>query len=203
MSDATASAPKTLLEMAGAPAWRRPGPNEAAVLLIDVQDEYRTGALRLPGVEPALMEIANLRRRARDLDLPVIHVRHSGKPGGLFDLEAGNGRFCAEADPMPGEEMVTKFLPNAFVGTDLAEILSGRNIRRLVVAGFMTHMCVSSTVRAALDLGFASAVVASACATRALPGPDGEVIEAVDVHRAELAALADRFAHILPDAAAV
>ena len=189
--------------MAGARDWNRPAPGEAAILLIDAQEEYRSGALALGDVTLALEEISRLRQHARDLDLPVFHIRHAGSPGGLFDLEARGGAFCTEAEPVAGETVVDKRLPNAFAGTDLADRLAEKGIRRIVVAGFMTHMCISSTVRAALDLGFESAVVASACATRSLPTYDGEVISATEVHRAALAALGDRFAHILPGAAAV
>lgn len=58
----------------------------------------------------------------------------------------------------------------------------------------MTHMCVSSTARAALDLGYATTVAADAAATRDLPNPAGGVIKADVLHQASLAALADRFA---------
>ena len=85
--------------------------------------------------------------------------------------------------------------PNAFAGTDLAAEL-GAPGQSILVAGFMTHMCVSSTVRAALDLGYPATVAADACATRDLPLIDGGVISAADLHAAELAALADRFAAI-------
>jgi len=52
-------------------------------------------------------------------------------------------------------------------------------------------------VRAALDLGFKSTVVADACATRDLPDPlGGAAVAAADLHRASLIALADRFAII-------
>ncbi len=75
--------------------------------------------------------------------------------------------------------------------------------KHLVVAGFMTHMCASSTVRAALDLGYRCTVVAGACTTRDLPDGCGGVVAAAEVHRAELAALADRFATVVPDTAAL
>lgn len=71
----------------------------------------------------------------------------------------------------------------------------------LVVVGFMTHMCVSATVRAAKDLGYRSTVVAAACATRDLPGIDGAVVDAASLHRMELAALADLFACVVAEAA--
>ena len=64
----------------------------------------------------------------------------------------------------------------------------------------MTHMCVSSTVRAALDLGYSTTVVANACATRPLPTHDGSVIEADTLHLAALTELGDRFAVIVDKA---
>jgi nicotinamidase-related amidase len=74
----------------------------------------------------------------------------------------------------------------------------------LIIAGFATHMCISATTRSALDHGYVSTVVAAACATRDLPDALGKgVVPAAEVQRATLAALADRFATIVPDAAAL
>ncbi len=67
----------------------------------------------------------------------------------------------------------------------------------------MTLMCVSSTVRAALDLGYRSTVVSGAVATRDLPTTDGGVIDAGSLQTASLAALADRFAVIAASADAL
>jgi hypothetical protein len=39
----------------------------------------------------------------------------------------------------------------------------------VVMIGFMTHMCVSSTVRAALDRGYATTLMWAATASRELP----------------------------------
>ena len=49
--------------------------------MIDLQQTYREGVMRLDGVEPALREAAALLRRARDAGIPVIHVRHDAGPG--------------------------------------------------------------------------------------------------------------------------
>lgn len=203
MTDPQTLHPKTLLELAGAPGWDTPAAGEAAVILIDAQNEYVSGALPLEGVEAALVEISRLRKRAVELDLPVIHVRHLGRAGSLFDPEASRGQFCGEAMPDEGEIIVGKMLPNAFAGTDLKEQLDRLGIRKIIVAGFMTHMCVSSTVRAALDLGISSAVVARGCASRALPVPGGGVLTGAEVHRAALTELADRFALVLEDAGSI
>lgn len=192
------SNPKTLLEMAGKGAWIRPE-SGVAVIIIDAQGEYLNGKLPLSGIEESLNEISKLRDLATSEGWPVIHIRHVGQPGGLFDIEGEGGAFLDAAEPREGEAVVDKRLPNSFAGTELDKILKEKAISTLVVAGFMTHMCVSATVRSALDHGYFSAVIADACATRPLPSHDGGVISAEELHRAALAGLGDRFAHVLPN----
>jgi len=194
--------PKTLLEMAGAklspPDW-----NAAALVLVDCQREYVDGALPLPGVGPALAEAAKVVDLAREAGAPVVHVVHHGAAGGgVFDPEAVGSHEAPEIAAAEGEAVVSKGLPNSFAGTSLQQELEATGRKSLVVVGFMTHMCVSSTVRAGLDLGYSCTVVDKACATRDLPDGQGGVIAAAELHRAELAALADRFALVVNDASA-
>ncbi len=196
------SLPKTLLQMAGAPATPHPLA-ESALLLIDLQNEYRDGKLPLPGVQGAVEEAAALLARARAAGRPVIHVRHCGRVGGAFDPSTAAFSLVAELTPRQGESVIDKTLPNAFAKTPLEATLRALGVTSLIVGGLMTHMCVSSTVRAALDLGFGCTVVADACATRDLPDGTGGVVSAADLHRAELAALSDRFAIVAKGAASL
>ena len=169
------------------------------VVLIDMQIEYVDGMLALPGAAPALDQAARLLDWARNGGRPIIHIQHQGQAGGLFD-PAGRGFGIAPVvAPAPREPVLTKKLPNSFAGTALEAEIKRRGLRQVIFAGFMTHMCVSSTVRAANDHGIGAAVLASACATRDLPDVSGDVIPAEVLHRAELAALADRFALIVPN----
>jgi nicotinamidase-related amidase len=191
---------KTLLEMAGAPGTPHPL-SASAVVMIDAQNEYLSGGLPLAGIDRALDEGARLLAAARAAGRPVIHVQHKGRPGGLFDPETAGFAIAAPVAPLAGETVVTKGLPNAFAGTDLDGVLKSLEVSSLVVGGFMTHMCVSSTVRAALDLGYGCTVVGNACATRDLPDGHGGVVSATELHRAELAALRDRFAVVVDGAA--
>lgn len=188
------STPKTLLQMAGAPL--EPGKfSESAVVIIDAQNEYLNGKLPLPGVEAALDNIAILLKAARAANAPVIHVQHKGRAGGLFDPGADAFKLAPQAASQSGETIVEKPLPNSFAQTNLQDVLTKTGRKSLIVAGFMTHMCVSSTVRAALDLGYRTTVVADAAGTRDLPDPTGgPALSAAELHRAALAGLADRFA---------
>jgi nicotinamidase-related amidase len=188
--------PRTLLQMAGVePVPARLG--EAALVIIDAQNEYVTGRLPLAGVEGALANIAALLRSARAAGTPVIHVVQRGRPGGLFDPDSDSFRIAAPAATLPGEPVVEKPLPNSFAKTNLQAVLEATGRKSLLIAGFMTHMCVSATARAALDHGYGTTVIADAVATRALPDPlGGGEIPAEQVHRTALAELADRFAVI-------
>ena len=189
--------PRTLLDMAGAPAT--PPPLErSALVLIDCQMEYVSGALALPGVDAALDEAARLLALARAEGVPVVHVIHLGRPGGgLFDPDGEFAAIARQVAPVPGEPVIAKAMPNAFAGTGLDAQLKEFERAELIIAGFMTHMCVSSSARAASELGYRATVVADAAATRDLPDGRGGVVKAEDLHRSELAALADRFAVIV------
>lgn len=196
------SEPKTLLAMAGADP-SPPALSDAVVVMIDCQNEYLDGALPLPGVAAALAEGAKLLERARGAGAPIIHIAHQGQPGGPFDRTAERGAIIDAVAPADGESVIEKPLPNAFAKTSLLEKLEEFGRKEIVFAGFMTHMCVSSSVRAGLDLGFRSTIVARACATRDLPAATGGApISAEALHDASLAALADRFAVIAKDAEA-
>lgn len=185
--------PRTLLAMAGAP--QEPSRLADAVLvMIDCQNEYVDGMLPLVGIGPALGEAAALLGKARAAGAPVIHIVHHGRAGGPFDLDGHGGAIAAAVAARDGETVIAKPLPNAFARTGLDAAVKASGLQEIIFAGFQTHMCVSSTVRAALDLGYRSTVVSRAVATRDLPRPGGGVIAARDLHEATLAALADRFA---------
>jgi len=190
------STPFTLRDAAGLPA-QPPPLADSALVIIDAQVEYTVGPLALPAVGDAVERIAALIAAARRSGSTIIHVAHQGQAGGLFDLDAG-GRIIDAVNPLGDEAVIHKTLPNAFAGTDLDERLRALGRPPLVIVGFMTHMCVSSTARAALDLGHATTVVSDATASRPLPDRvGGPAISADAVHRAALAALADRFSVVV------
>ncbi len=174
---------------------------DAVLVIIDAQNEYRMGDMQLPDVEPATLQIQQLLTTARAQGTPVAHIRHIGVPGYLFDPEGPRGQIFDELTPIAGEAVIDKPLPNAFAHSSLQEFVQSSGRTDLIVCGFMTHMCVSATVRAAKDLGYQSTVVAAACATRPLPGLESGQFDAKALHEMELVALADFFACVVKDAA--
>jgi len=173
------------------------------LILIDCQNTYREGVMQLEGVEPALKECAALLARARDAGAPVIHIQHDAGPGSPYDTKAHIGSIADVVAPKAGEKIITKAYPSSFEKTDLDQELKRLGVTDLVIAGFMTHVCVNSTSRAAFNLGYRPTVVASATATRSLPNPIGNDLPAQEVHEAALAALADIFAIVVPDGSKV
>jgi nicotinamidase-related amidase len=188
--------PRTLLELSGR---LPPVPRlaDATVLLVDLQEEYRSGPLVLDGIQAAVGRAAEVLNRARAAGARVVHVAHAGAPGEMFDRTAPRGQIIAELAPLDGEAVVEKTFPCAFTATSLREELDAGGRRPLVVMGAMTHMCISSTLRVAAELGYVAVLVGDACATRDLPLPGGAVVPAAEIQRANLAALGDRFARLV------
>ncbi|WP_019633298.1 isochorismatase family protein [Actinomadura atramentaria] len=188
----------TLRDVSGLPA--RPARlAEATLVLIDYQDTYRSGVMALPGAEPALAAGARLLAAARDAGARIVHVAHDGGPGSAYDVRAASGAISAEVAPRDGEPVVVKTFPDSFHQTDLQDVLTGLGAGPdLVLAGFMTHMCVASTAQGAFNRGYRPTVVADACTTRSLPGPDGASLPAGDLHRAALTAIGDLYGIVVP-----
>lgn len=171
-----------------------PAAPATALLVIDIQDFYYPGGL-LPLVapEPAGAAAAQLLAAARARGVMVVHVGHNAS--------AGRG-FHADVAPLEGEAVVMKDEVNAFLGTDLQAKLQAAGIKRVVVCGMQTHMCVEGAARAASDLGYEVVVVADACATRDLKWRE-TVVPAAMVHAATLATIDRNYGKVVDVAEAV
>jgi nicotinamidase-related amidase len=187
---------QTLRDIAG----MKPTPaglGESAVVMIDCQNTYRQGVMKLTGVEDALEEGRRLLERARAAKVPIFHIRHDAGPGSPYDVTSKIGEIAEIVAPKAGEPTITKTFPNSFVKTDLEEQLQATGRKNVILAGFMTHVCVNSTARAAFNRGYGVTVVGKATATRDLPdGKDG-VMDAHSLHVASLVGLADLFAVVV------
>ena len=191
----------TLRNLVGLP--QHPAPLQtSALVLVDCQNTYRQGVMALNGVEAALDEAALLLAAARQAGIPIFHIQHDAGVGTPYDISAPIGAIADKVAPQANEPIITKHFPNSFVGTDLEAQLKATGCQQVMVAGFMTHMCINSTARGAFNLGFAPVVVAGATATRDLP-INGEVVSAAALQSASLAALADLFAVVVPDTASL
>ncbi|MEV0439533.1 cysteine hydrolase family protein [Streptomyces spectabilis] len=175
----------------------------SALIMIDFQNTYRTGVMTLDGAEKAVAAGARLLERARAAGIPVVHVVNNGGEGTPYDIRAHIGSISDEVAPVAGEPVVVKQFPNAFHATDLEEVLRAAGVepgagRDLVLAGFMTHMCVTFTAQGAFTLGYRPTVVAETTATRALTAPDGTVLPSAALQAAALTTVTDLFGLVVP-----
>lgn len=169
----------------------------STLVLIDYQNTYTTGVMELDGWQAALDAAAQLLARAREEGTKVVHVVNDGGEGTPYDIRADIGAIHPSVAPADGEPVVVKKVPNAFVGTDLAKHIDAAGNGDLVIAGFMTHMCVAFTAQGAFLRGNRPTVVADACATRALPVA-GLELDARQVHNSALATIADLYGVVVP-----
>ncbi|MFC8866180.1 cysteine hydrolase family protein [Streptomyces sp. NPDC057148] len=169
----------------------------STLVLIDYQNTYTTGVMELDGWQDALDAGARLLARARQEGAKVVHVVNDGGEGTPYDIRAEIGSIHPSVAPLDGEPVVVKKAPNAFVGTDLDQHVDAAGNTDLVLAGFMTHMCVAFTAQGAFLRGNRPTVVADACATRALPVA-GTELDARQVHHSALATIADLYGVVVP-----
>jgi nicotinamidase-related amidase len=179
-------------------ADNEPFMSSTALVVIDIQNDYFPGGkMELEGADAAGAQAAKALAWARKGGVPIFHIRHlSVRPGATFFVPGTAGADIHESvRPAAGETVVEKNFPNSFRATNLKELIEHKQIKNLVVAGMMTHMCVDATVRHAADLGYKVTLLADACATRAQTFR-GETVAARQVHAAFLASLSGLYATV-------
>lgn len=192
------SIPSTLLGLAGGQLNEMDWSN-CAIVMIDFQNEYVDGAMPLGDAGSKAAKNARLLLdKARNKKIPIFHIAHHGQDNDkIFDPLSSKVDIIDSLQPVNSEKTIVKMHPNAFYDTELQALITSAGKQQIIFAGFMSHMCVSSSVRAAFDLGFESFVCHDACATRDLPSVTGQVITASTVHDSAMAALQDRFAALV------
>ncbi|WP_395622988.1 cysteine hydrolase family protein [Sphingomonas daechungensis] len=128
----------------------------------------------------------------------IIHVRHdSVQPGSSLAPGSPGNAFRPGFEPLAGEQLVTKSVNSAFIGTDLDIRLKRLNAKHVVTFGISTDMCVSTTVRTGANMGWDMILVPDACDCFDLPDGQGGIVSAEDVQRAHVATLGFEFARIM------
>lgn len=177
-----------------------PLPANATLILIDVQHGFDApywGERNNPDAERT---IAHLLARWRASGRPVIHVRHdSVEADSALRPDAPGNAIKPEAAPGAGEPVIGKHVNSAFIGTDLEARLRAHASDTVVLCGFTTNHCVSTTARMAGNLGFRTFVLSDSTVAYAMPspGPGGRLIPAAVMHEVGLAELDREFATIV------
>jgi len=156
--------------------------SKAALLLIDLQNEYRPGAAwPIAAYDSVLANAARLIAEARARGVAAIHAQAWVRPEersactlkeetlagdeSIRSAVAGDwgAEICVEVAAVEGDIVIHKHWPSAFRHTALESLLRELGIENLVVAGVLTESCVAETVYDAIDLGFRVWLVKDAC----------------------------------------
>ena len=171
----------------------------ATLIFVDYQNTYTQDVMELEGWQDALNNAAILLADARAAGSKVIHIMHDGGEGSPYDINAEIGQIHSSVAPIADEKVIVKTAPDSFVGTDLGEQVDVIGNNKLIIVGFMTHMCVTFTAQGAFLRGNHATVVADACATRSLQTSVSDVL-ASDLHKSALATINDLYGVVIPSA---
>ena len=163
-----------------------------ALIVVDVQNEFSAGGMRpVPNHTDALEHIRFRVQQARQLQQPIAWVSHYNKPTESRAFVAGTWG----AEPSPGlgpeagfgpEKRFEKDVYGAFTYTGLEEWLRSVGAQSVLLVGFYTHMCVSTSAREALVRGFDVAVDPDATGARDLADEVLGQLSADEVRRSAL-----------------
>lgn len=152
---------------------------DTALVIIDMQHDFvaKTGrvGMHYGGAEPlkgAVAPVARLLAAARRAGLVVAHSRsHRYGTAVRLDLVPRGREACdagydviPELAPLPGEIVTDKWTFGAFASTDLERQLRARGVKRILLCGILTNVCVMATAVQAVDRFFRVCLVGDACA---------------------------------------
>jgi nicotinamidase-related amidase len=131
-----------------------------ALVVVDAQNEFsENGERAVPNHSAALAAIQRQVDRARGELRPIAWVRHHNKPeeAPAFIPGSWGAEFSTGLGPKAefGPEAVfEKDVYGAFTGTRIQNWLNIHAVQSILIVGFFTHMCVSTSAREALCRGF-------------------------------------------------
>jgi maleamate amidohydrolase len=141
--------------------------NDTALILVDVINSFYVEGMpnHYPEVFSTLEPLRRLLARARERGRIVVHAAERHYPG--FDdfewkklpkhhfMNEPDGEFFEGFSPQgPREILTAKRRYSAFFATDLALFLNEQRVRRVVVAGVKTNVCIRATIQDAFANGF-------------------------------------------------
>ncbi|MET8338805.1 cysteine hydrolase family protein [Streptosporangium canum] len=169
-----------------------------ALIVVDVQNEYFTGALPIthPPREESLAAVLTAMDTAREHGIPVVVVQHTSPAGSpLFAAGGHSWELHEEVGRRPYDHLVEKTMASAFAGTGLAGWLDAQGVDTLTVAGYMSQNCDESTARDAHHRGMAVEFLSDATGTLALSNRAGSVT-AEELHDHVLVVMDSNFASV-------
>ena len=157
---------------------------DSTLIIIDAQNEYASGQLKVENVAQSRKVIADLlsRYRAAGKQKNIVHVVHEVPQGApVFTPGTELAKEFQELTPEAGEKVVTKNFPSSFAQTELDAYLKtlGDSGKKIVLVGYMAHVCISTTARAGAERGYDVLVAQDGVGDRHIPGVAADTLVSV------------------------
>ncbi|MGI6578757.1 MAG: cysteine hydrolase family protein [Saccharofermentanales bacterium] len=127
--------------------------------------------------DKTVSNIAKLADACRKAGIEVIHIKIESEYEDLRDVgrlyqrtsmhvQPGHPllNFLDKVEPLEGETVLKKTCSGVHVGTDIDILCKSKGIEKVIVTGFYTDQCVSTSVRDLADLGYDIILPTDACA---------------------------------------
>lgn len=124
-----------------------------ALLIIDVQQALCAGPEAAFEIEEIIPRINYLAARARADGRPVFLIQHE-ETNGSFEHGSEGWQLAPTLQTDPTDLRIRKRTPDSFHQTDLPAKLQERGITDLIICGLQSDVCIDSTTRRALALGY-------------------------------------------------
>ena len=154
----------------------------SALVIIDAQQGFLDGETAIPNARVVVDRIAALLAAARSAGVLIVHLQNNGAPGTIDEPETNGWFIHPRLTPEPDELVLHKTSDDGFEGTELEIILAHKQVTRIAVAGLLSEMCVSATVRSALKKGIEVVLVHDAHGTYNLDDIPSSVVSRVAEH---------------------
>ena len=169
-----------------------------ALLVIDVQNEYFSGALPIRYPQGSFNNILKAMEAAKKNNILVIAIQHTDPNRGSSAFVRGSleWELHEEVRKAGFDYLIEKNMPGSFTGTKLEEVLRENEIKKVAVCGYMTQMCCDTTARQASHLGFKVNFLSDSTGTLSIKNNAGEV-EAEELHKSILVTQAMGFSEVV------
>jgi len=172
---------------------------DTALILVDIQKDYFDGGRwTLSKMDQASDNAAKVLAHARKSGHLIVHIHHEmqSDDAPFFRPDTTGAEIHPKVAPQQGEEVFLKHTPNSFHNTPLHATLTARGIKKVIIVGAMSQICIDATTRAASDFGYTVTLVHDACAARDVEF-DGVAVPAAQVHAAFMNALSFAYANVV------
>jgi nicotinamidase-related amidase len=177
-----------------------------ALLVIDAQNEFSgKGQRPVPNHADAIKVIKKRVDEARQEGRPIAWVRHYNRPdeSPAFIPNTWGAEFSLGFGPEPSrsdsEAEFQKDVYGAFTGSNVGKWLKARGVDEVLLVGFYTHGCLSTTAREAIMLRLGVSIDLNGTGACDLKHELLGSLSATEVRRSALLQLASMGANVIGD----